>query len=108
MCFLPAHKNLSLDTKLGFAKKTDWMPGWIKWFIVAQLFIVYTYASVAKFYPDWLDTTVAANLMKSKKDFFIIGEIVQQKWAHYVIAYFGILFDGLIIPALLLSLIHIS
>ena len=101
MCFLPAHKNLSFDVKHNYTQKTDWMPSWVKWLIVTQLFIVYTYASVAKFYPDWLDTTVAANLMRSKKDFFLIGSIVQQKWAHYVIAYFGIIFDGLIIPALL-------
>jgi len=101
MCFLPANKNLSLDTKLNYTEKTDWMPNWVKWFIVAQLFIVYTYASIAKLYPDWLDTTVAENLMRSKKDYFLVGKIVQQKWAHYVIAYFGIFFDALIIPALL-------
>lgn len=101
MCFLPAHKNLSLDVKYNNTQQTDWMPAWVKWLIVAQLFIVYTYASVAKFYPDWLNTTVAENLMKGKKDYFLVGEIVQQKWAHYVIAYFGIVFDGLIIPALL-------
>ncbi len=101
MCFLPAHKNLSLDVKFNSVVKTDWMPSWVKWFIIFQLFIVYTYASVAKFYPDWLDTTFAAILMKSRKDYFLIGEIIQQKWAHYVIAYFGIVFDALIIPALL-------
>ena len=101
MCFLPANKNLSLDVKYGHTTKTDWMPSWVKWLIISQLFIVYTYASIAKFYPDWLDTTVAANLMKRRKDFFLIGEIMQQKWVHYVVAYFGIIFDGLIIPALL-------
>ena len=101
MCFLPANRNLALDTKLNYVKKTDWMPSWVKWAIVFQLFIVYTYASAAKFYPGWLDTTFASILMKGRKDFFLIGDIIQQKWAHYVIAYFGILFDGLIIPALL-------
>jgi len=50
---------------------------------------------------DLLDTTVARNLMAGKKDFYIVGEILQQKWTHYVIAYTGILFDLLVIPALL-------
>jgi len=101
MCFLPANKNLSLDVKYKHTTKSDWMPSWIKWLIIGQLFIVYTYASIAKFYPDWLDATVASNLMARKKHFFLVGELLQQKWIHYTIAYFGIIFDGLIIPVLL-------
>ena len=101
MCFLPANKNLSFDAKYGNTTKTDWMPNWIKWLIIGQLFVVYSFASIAKFYPDWLDATVAGNLMRRKSNFFLIGELLQLKWIHYIIAYFGILFDGLIIPALL-------
>src|SRR5690606_37596516 len=56
---------------------------------------------IAKIYPDWLDATVAEVLMKGKKDLFLVGEILQQKWTHYTIAYVGILFDALIIPLLL-------
>jgi len=101
MCFVPANKNLSLDVKRGYTKKTDWMPSWVKWLIIGQLLIVYTYASVAKFYPDWLNAIVAKNIMSGKQDWFLVGHIVDQRWAHYVIAYFGIIFDLLIIPALL-------
>ena len=101
MCFVPANKNLSLDVKLGYTQKTDWMPSWVKWLIIGQLLIVYTYASVAKFYPDWLNAIVAKNIMSGKQDWFLVGHIVDQRWAHYVIAYFGIIFDLLIIPALL-------
>ncbi|NNK28602.1 MAG: HTTM domain-containing protein, partial [Flavobacteriaceae bacterium] len=57
--------------------------------------------SVAKMYPDWLDLTVAKNLMASKKDYFLIGELLQQRWLHYLLTYAGILFDLLIVPALL-------
>ena len=101
MCFVPANKNLSFDVKLGYTQKTDWMPSWVKWLIIGQLLIVYTYASVAKFYPDWLNAIVAKNIMSGKQDWFLVGHIVDQRWAHYVIAYFGIIFDLLIIPALL-------
>ncbi|MEO5787943.1 HTTM domain-containing protein, partial [Gelidibacter sp.] len=45
--------------------------------------------------------TVAEVLMKGKKDLWLVGEVLQQKWTHYTIAYVGILFDGLIIPLLL-------
>ena len=101
MCMLPANKDLSLDAKFGYTKRTQLMPQWSRFLIIGQLFIVYTFASVAKFYPDWLSTRVAANLMSSKSNFYIIGEVLQQKWAHYIITYTGILFDLLIIPALL-------
>jgi hypothetical protein len=65
------------------------------------LFIFYTYASVAKLYPDWLDTTVVEQLMHGKKNYIIVGELLQHKTVHYFLAYGGILFDGLIIPLLL-------
>ena len=101
MCLLPANKNLSLDVKLKHVEPKNTMPNWCRFLIISQLFIVYTYAALAKFYPDWLNTTVAKNLMAGRKHFFIIGEMLQQKWAHHIITYTGISFDLLIIPALL-------
>jgi len=77
------------------------MPRWVWIFIVLQLWIVYTYASVAKFYPDWLDGSFPALLMRSKADYWLVGEFLQQGWIRYAIAYFGLLFDLLIIPLLL-------
>jgi len=77
------------------------MPNWVWFLIVGQLLLVYTFAAIAKIYPDWLDGTVAKNLMSNKQRFSVIGELLQQNWAHKVIVWFGILFDLLIIPALL-------
>src|SRR5690606_22225589 len=101
MVFQPAHKYLSIDARLNPKIKMILMPRWCALVFIFQMFIVYTYGAVAKIYPDLLDTTVAEVLMKSKKDLFLVGDILQQKWTHYVIAYVGILFDALIIPLLL-------
>lgn len=101
MVFMPANKYASLDVKYNPKIKSYSMPQWCSFVFVFQLFIVYTYASVAKFYPDWLNTNVIELMMKSKQDYILIGELLQQKWLHYVLAYGGILFDGLIIPLLL-------
>ncbi len=101
MVMLPAHKWLSLDTRLNPSKKTSMMPNWCKWIMIVQVLIVFTYASVAKWYPDWLDATAPALFMKAKKSYWLIGDLLQQPWMHYSIAYFGILFDLLIIPMLL-------
>ncbi|GAA4939856.1 HTTM domain-containing protein [Algibacter agarivorans] len=101
MVFLPAHKYASVDVKQNPKLKSISMPQWCRWVIVLQLFIVYTYASLAKLYPDWLDTSVIELMMKSKQNYIIVGDLLQQKWLHYILAYGGILFDGLIVPLLL-------
>ncbi len=101
MVFLPAHKYASLDVKINPKIKSMSMPQWCKWVIILQLFIVYTYATVAKLYPDWLNTTFIELLLKSKSDYFLVGNVLQQKWVHSILTYGGILFDGLIVPLLL-------
>lgn len=101
MCFLPANRWFSLDAKIKPTISSISMPRWVWVFIVLQLWIVYTYASVAKFYPDWLDGSFPALLMKSKADYWLVGEFLQQSWIRYAIAYFGLAFDLLIIPLLL-------
>lgn len=101
MCFVPANKNYSLDTKKHQEKQTDAMYSYVKWFIVLQLFIVYAYASIAKLYGDWLDFSMIRILMQPVADYPLVGEPLQQDWAHKIIGTTGILFDLLIIPALL-------
>ena len=101
MSWLPAHRWFSVDAWLKPKISSISMPRWVWVVIVLQLWIVYTYASVAKFYPDWLDGSFPAMLMSTKKDYWLVGEILQESWVRYAITYFGLLFDLLIIPLLL-------
>ncbi|MEY8019255.1 HTTM domain-containing protein [Muriicola sp. SD30] len=101
MCFLPANRYASLDTRLDPSLVSIHMPAWVKWTIIFQLFIVYTYAALAKLYGDWLDLSIIAILMKGKAAYPLIGDALQQPWVHSAIAIIGILFDLLIVPALL-------
>ena len=101
MVCLPANQYASVDVKLNPKIKSISMPNWCRWVFIIQLFILYSYASIAKMYPDWLDISVPELLMKSKKNYVLVGDMLQEKWVHYGIAYGGILFDGLIIPLLL-------
>lgn len=101
MIFMPAHQYLSLDVKRNPSIKSLTMPKWVSLVMLAQMSIVYFYATVAKFYPDWLDGTFTGLLFSPMKNFPIIGSIFTEKWFHLFIAYSGIMFDGLIIPALL-------
>lgn len=101
MVFFPASRSLSLDAKWIPNFKKLSMPRWVLIVVVLQIWIVFTYAAVAKIYPQWLDASVPEFFMKGKKSYWLIGDFLQQKWVHYSIAYFGILFDLLIIPLLL-------
>ncbi|TPN86257.1 HTTM domain-containing protein [Aquimarina algicola] len=101
MSILPAGNYFSLDVKRNPALKKISMPRWCVIVIIIQLWIVYTYASVAKLYPDWLDFSVPKNLMAARAYYPIIGDLLQNHWAHVTVAYFGILFDLLIVPLLL-------
>ena len=101
MVVMPAHKYASVDARLNPQIKSISMPNWCRLYFFLQLFILYTYAAIAKLYPDWLDLTVPKLLMESKQHYVLVGELLQYKVVHYFVAYGGILFDGLIIPLLL-------
>ena len=101
MVFLPANRWFSLDARQNPTLKSPSMPQWVKITVILQVGIVYTYASIAKLYPDWLDATVAQYFMSGKKHYWLIGDLLQQSWVHWCIAYVGILFDLLIVPLLL-------
>jgi vitamin K-dependent gamma-carboxylase len=101
MCIMPANRYFSFDVKQNASLLKHSMPQWCSLIIIVQMTIVYTYAAIAKIYPDWLDTTFMEILMRGKKGYYIIGDFLQQKWLHYVLAYGGIVFDLLIVPLLL-------
>ena len=101
MVFLPANKWFSIDTRQKPSIASRSMPRWVILALIMQVWIVYTYAAIAKIYPAWLDGTVTGLFMTGKKDYWLIGSFLQQQWVHYSIAYVGILFDALIVPLLL-------
>ncbi|OUR93965.1 hypothetical protein A9Q87_04470 [Flavobacteriales bacterium 34_180_T64] len=103
MIILPANTNVSIDVKQHPEIKRDAMPQWCKWILIIQMLIVYTFGSIAKLYPDWINTSVIELMMAAKQHYFFVGDLLQHKWMHYILAYGGILFDGLIIPLLLIK-----
>ena len=101
LIFLPATRYASLDVKQNRVSEEKTMPYWISLLFIIQVGIVYVFASLAKFYPDWLDGTFTKNLLSgtTSRPFFL--ELFSQKWFYLFIAYAGILFDLLIVPFLL-------
>ncbi len=98
MIFLPAHRSASVDAIRVPGLRKEHMSRLIYVFIIALIWIVYAYASVAKFYPDWLDGSFPRYLMSIRGKSW---NLLQEPWTHEAIKYFGLFFDLLIVPFLL-------
>src|SRR5690606_41438085 len=82
--------------------KKNYMPQWVRILFIVQVSCVYIFATVAKFYPDWLDGTVTRNMFMSMTNVPLsVQKMFQKTEFQPFIAYMGIAFDGLIVPALL-------
>ena len=103
MIIQPANKYLSMDARRNPGLVSHSMPSWCALLFIVQMFIVYTYGSINKIYPDWLNLNVMKVLMQGKSHYYLVGDILQEKWVQYFLAYGGILFDGLVIPLLLIK-----
>lgn len=105
MCFvmllLPAHRYFSIDSFKNANFRKISCPRWCYVLLIGLFWIVYTYASINKIYPDWLQAVPLKIWFKQKSDFWLVGPLLSQEWMPWLIAYGGIVFDGLIIPALL-------
>lgn len=101
MIFLPANQYVSLDVKQQRTLEQKAMPYWVSLLFIIQVAIVYFYAAIAKFYPDWLNGTFTRILLAgtTSNEFFLT--LFSNKYFYLFIAYAGILFDLLIVPLLL-------
>src|SRR5699024_11250281 len=101
MVFVPANNRFSLDAKRNPASRSNQISRWVYILLIAQVGIVYTYAAIAKLYPDWLDLTVPNSILGSLRRNPHIGWLFAHKFNAYAVAYIGIFYDLLIVPALL-------
>ncbi|MGB0429968.1 MAG: HTTM domain-containing protein [Bacteroidia bacterium] len=100
MLLLPAHRAFSIDS-IKSKVRSHITPNWVYIVLIGLFWIVYSYASVNKIYEDWLNAVPISIWFKQKSHYWLIGPLLKQQWMPWLIAYGGIVFDGLIIPALL-------
>lgn len=101
MMLVPAHQYASLDVKRKPAIRSLTCSRWCFWLFILQLWIVFTYAAIAKIQPDWLSAKPIALWFQYKTDYPILGPLLATDWIKWVVAYGGIFFDLLIVPLLL-------
>ncbi|QMU31105.1 HTTM domain-containing protein [Adhaeribacter radiodurans] len=105
LCFLmllvPANAYASWDARRNPAIRSLSCPRWCLAIFAAQIGIVYTFAAIAKIYPDWLQAMPIKLWFSVKAHYPLIGPLLQKHELQVFIAYGGILFDLLITPFLL-------
>ncbi|WP_232834917.1 HTTM domain-containing protein [Pleomorphovibrio marinus] len=97
---LPAHRYFSMDVRRGSVAKAYYVPNWTRTVFMLLLWVVYTYAALAKVQSDWLAAKPIAIWFGAKENTFLVGPLLAKEWFQYLVAYGGIVFDALIIPAI--------
>ncbi len=101
MLFLPADRYASVDARQNPSLQKLTMPAWCSWVMIAQISIVYFYATLAKFYPGWLSGTFVHNLLNDSATNPTLNGIMTSKPFYLFITYAGMVFDLLVVPCML-------
>jgi len=102
MAFVPANRACSVDALLRPAIRSQTAPAWTLWLLRAQFGIVYFYAGLAKCHREWLDGTIMLMKFGRQEEFPVLGPLLTEHASLAVAAaWFSLLFDLLVFPALL-------
>lgn len=77
------------------------VPAWGLWLLRFQVGVPYIYAGVAKLNPDWFRGEPLRSWMAERADLPIVGTLLLHEPVVYLFAYGAVVFDLLIVPALL-------
>lgn len=101
MIFVPANRAFALDLKDKPHLYTNLIARWPIFLLQFLMAVVYIYGGLAKINIDWLRALPLKIWLPYKKDYFIIGPLLEQEWVAWLMSYGGILHDLFIIPFML-------
>lgn len=105
MIFVPAHRSFSVDAWLRPSLKTQFVPAWGRFLLQAQMAIVYIGGGVAKINGDFLRGEPMRMWLAERSDYTLwgweVGRLFTQEWAAWFFSFGGLVFDLVVVPALL-------
>lgn len=108
MVFIPANRYKSVDVWIWPSIKSNYTYLWTRLLFILQMFILYTYAALAKLYPGWTEGDFlqqryagVARWLDKNIEWDPLTQYVSSKEFAQVIGWLGFGFDLLIIPLLL-------
>ena len=97
LIFIPAHSSLSVDSLIWPKIRSSVISRWCLWILMFQIGVVYFFGGIAKINADWLQGWPLRMWVDEVS--FVSGQY--KEIFVYCLAYFGMLFDLLIVPLLL-------
>jgi vitamin K-dependent gamma-carboxylase-like protein len=102
LILIPAHGALSLDARRNKHLRSATIPAWCLWLLRFQVGIPYFYGGLAKLNSDWLLRAQPMRLwLVEGAQGRLRLPFLREAWAAYGICWGGLIFDLLIVPALL-------
>ncbi len=102
MIGMPLGRVWGLDGRRRPEGALEHVPAWMVSALRYQVALVYVYAAVAKVGVDWLVHYQPLGLwLAARTDLPVLGGVFAQEWAPGLMSWGGLLFDALIIPAML-------
>jgi len=101
MIFLPANRAASMDVRLKRVSPQHIIPYWPLFLLQFLMAVVYFFGGIAKINFDWLQAMPLQLWLPSKTSTPIIGGLLDDPIAAYVMAYGGVIFDLTVVPLLL-------
>jgi vitamin K-dependent gamma-carboxylase len=101
LIFVPAHRAFSIDSVTRLTKRSATAPAWALWLLCFQVAVPYFLGGVAKLNGDWLQGQPLRAWLADRTDVPFIGHLFHEIWMVALLNYGSLLFDLLIVPALL-------
>jgi vitamin K-dependent gamma-carboxylase len=101
LILIPAHRALSVDAFLFPKHAGPFIPNWCRWVLMFLVALPYTYGGIAKLNGDWLNAMPLRIWIPQKTQLPIIGPLLAESGAPWVLSYAGLLLDLSLVPLLL-------
>jgi vitamin K-dependent gamma-carboxylase len=98
---IPANAAVSLDARWRPQITRNTAPAWCLHLLRFQIAVVYVFAGLAKLDADWLHAMPLSMWLRMDAWYPLIGPVLAAPVTAYVMSYGGLVFDLLVVPAML-------
>ncbi len=94
LIWLPAQVHFSVDAWRDKSIRSEYIAQWHIGALQLMMAIVYIYAGLAKLNADWMEEALPLSIwLRDKGHLPLIGQLLDERWLHYLFSWGGALYD---------------